>query len=196
MRFDRNIVDTICEKGLGWSFAIMALLSCLLWLLYLSGSKWIFSGIYFDVLAFLCVAYLVYYVGRLWYFTRMRRHLRADPHPIVCESYGIVIYDDRGFGRPSSTLKSAILYKETGSLKPRFFTGPTRRGYRYEFQAEVIVKVFPDRNDPRLYSVDDGMAYGTASEKRSWFGRLAQRSLGGAESCGDEAKKPYLGKEE
>lgn len=86
VRFDRNIVDTICEKGLGWSFAIMALLACLLWLLYLSGSKWIFSGIYFDVLAFLCVAYLVYYVGRLWYFTRMRRHLRADPHPIVCSS--------------------------------------------------------------------------------------------------------------
>lgn len=185
IRFDRNIVDSICVKGLGWSFLFVALLAALLWYLYLTGSEELFPGAYFDILCFLSAFYLIYYVARLWWFSRLRRRLRADPHPIVCESYAIVIYDDRLFPGLSRTLKSAVLYKETGSLKPRFFAGPTMRGYRYEFRPEMIARVFPDRKNPKFYSVDDGTVLSTVSSRRRWFGARVAQGFGGAEKSAD-----------
>lgn len=170
VRFTVNTVDTVCRKQLGISFFLVAALLCLLWCLSLAGRQDVFPGRYFQMLFALCIIYIVFYLGRLAAYMRLRKLLRTSQYPILCEAYAIVIFDDSRLLRPLSTLKSAILYKETGSRAPRFFTGPVKRGFRYEFRQEQLVRVFLDRTNPRIYSVDDETSVSMASEKRAFDG--------------------------
>ncbi|MGN0909110.1 MAG: hypothetical protein ACI4NA_05770 [Succinivibrio sp.] len=179
VRFTTNTVDTVCRKQLGVSFFLVAGLLCLLWLLMLAGRQDVFPGRYFQVLLSLCVIYIVFYLGRLAAYMRLRKLLRTSQYPILCEAYAIVIFDDSRLPRPLSSLKSAILYKETGSRAPRFFTGPVKRGFRYEFRQEQLVRVFLDRTNPKFYSVDDETSVSMASEKRAFDGLASDGGVSG-----------------
>ncbi|MDY6322163.1 MAG: hypothetical protein SPL30_04535 [Succinivibrio sp.] len=191
IRFDPNTVDTVCQKGLGTSFFLVGALLLLLWLLKLTGNTDLFPGYYFSVLAALCVIYELFYAARLWYYLRLRRLLRTAPYPVACEAYAIVIFDGGRCARPVSAMRSAIIYKETGSLKPRFFAGALKRGYRYEFRQDQLARVFMDRTNPKIYSVDDDSALSTVSRRHPILSRLLPQSFfepgGASRSAGDES---------
>ena len=170
VRFTVNTVDTICKKQFGPSFFLVTALLCLLWCLLLAGTTDIFPGRYFQILLSLSVIYVLFYVCRLGAYMRLRRLLRTSQYPILCEAYAIVIFDDSKLPRPLFTYKSAILYKETGSRSPRFFTGAVRRGFSYDFRQDQLARVFIDRTNPKYYSVDDETAVSMVSEKRAYGG--------------------------
>lgn len=185
IRFHKNIIDTVVRRSLGLTFTLTAALACILWYCYFYDFKQFFPGLSFYVLAFLCGAYLVFYLGRLCWCLTMRKRLRRDPKSILCEAYAVVIFDDDGAKYSPGAFYSAILYKETGSLKPRFFSGPLIRGYSYEFCPESPARVFIHRKNPRLYTVDDESAVSLASEKKRWF----KRRIG---SCALNTKNYFL----
>ena len=173
VRFDPNIIDTIVRKGLGYSFIFFLLLSLALWLCAIYDLLSFFPGSSFHILSSICFFYITFYLVRLIFCLIKRRKLRADQTPILCESFAVVLFDNDHFNKVTSFESSAVLYKEVGSLKPRFFTGAIVRGYRYEFCPEMNVRVFIDRKNPKYYSVDENTALSMIS-KRKWFSKRKQ----------------------
>ena len=50
-------------------------------------------------------------------------------------------------------------------MQPRFFTGPIRYGLRQHYHKNQIAKVFIDRKNPQIYTIDDIHAHQTVSKK-------------------------------
>ncbi len=171
IKFSVNVVDTICKKGLGTSFFVVACLLSLIFVLQITGHADIFpTSNYFLLLSLIFSIYLTLYVLRLCYFNYLSRKLKNDRLPIATEAYAIVLLDVQGKGifnfPPFMRLrKSAVLYKEVGSVQPRFFTGAVRYGFRQHYHKNQIAKVFIDRKNPKLYCVDDIHAHKTVARR-------------------------------
>ena len=126
VRFNINVVDTMCKKGFGLSFYIFCLLFILLSVIYFTDNICIFPDKgHFYFLSLLVALYLALYIIRVVRFRILRSKLREDNAPIVVEAYAIVLFDlsSHNCEKIVKPKKSAILYKECGSKKPRFFTG-------------------------------------------------------------------------
>ncbi|MGN0901778.1 MAG: hypothetical protein ACI4M9_00710 [Succinivibrio sp.] len=168
VRFDVNIVDTVCKKGLGLSFYLLSLLLVVLIFIYATGNLSVFHDISnFYILSFLVVIYLVFYIVRLVSYHQIRKRLRQDNAPVVVESYAVVLLDVGSLSRDriiSHPKKTAVIYKECGSLKPRFFLGPSQKA-DFTFRRDHLARVFLDRKDPKLYTIDDDKCYQTESKK-------------------------------
>lgn len=166
IRFAVNTVDTICRRGLGISFYIVFAVFVLIWILKISGQLSSVPHDRFIVLISVTSLYLLYYLLRLAYYNRKAKILKNDRMPIAAEAYAIVILDELKSIFPWSKMrKSAVLYKETGSMQPRFFTGPIRYGLRQHYHKNQIAKVFIDRKNPQIYTIDDIHAHQTVSKK-------------------------------
>jgi len=168
VRFDLNVVDTICKKGFGLSFYLFMILFVLLCFAYSTDNLDFFHDIrHFYILYALTFIYLLTYVIRVAWFRRLRRKLRQDQNPIAVEAYSIVLLDLTGSKLEKSIRpkKSAVLYKECGSKKPRFFTGPVKNGIYKTTLKEQKALVFIDRHNSKYYSVDDEKFFKTVSEK-------------------------------
>ena len=166
IRFAVNTVDTICRRGLGISFYIVFAVFVLIWILKISGQLSSLPHDRFIILISVTSVYLLYYLLRLAYYNRKAKILKNDRTPIAAEAYAIVILDELKSIFPWSKMrKSAVLYKETGSMKPRFFTGPIRYGLRQHYHKNQIAKVFIDRKNPQIYTIDDIHAHQTVSKK-------------------------------
>ncbi len=170
VRFDTNVIDTVCSRGLGISFLVTLVLAALLWFGHCSGLNLFFSGNSFWIMLFLLCAYLGFYLLRLCWCLKKRKKMRSDRIPVVCEAYAVVLYDETKFFNLGSGRwqRSAILYKETGSLKPRFFSGAVRRGFCYDFCPDQVVRIFLDRVNPRFYTVDDQSATAFTRVKKNY----------------------------
>ena len=166
VRFDTNIIDTVCNRGLGISFLISLAVTALLWLAHCS--DWTFPGNSFYVIFFLLCSYLGFYLSRLCWCLKKRKKLRSDRIPVVCEAYAVVLYDENKFLHSGRRQRSAVLYKETGSLKPRFFSGAVRRGFCYDFRPDQVVRIFIDRENMRFYTVDDQSATAFTRARKSF----------------------------
>lgn len=168
VRFDLNVVDTVVNKGFGLSFYTFLSLLVVLTFCFTTGNLSLFPNtLHFYILSALVIVYLSLYVFRVCKFKFIRRKLRMDNTPIIVEAYAIVLLDISSLSS-DKTIKpkrSAVLYKECGSLSPRFFTGAVRRGIKHHYYKAQIARVFIDRKNPTLYSVDDDKFYMTASEK-------------------------------
>lgn len=168
VRFNINVVDTMCKKGLGLSFYIFCLLFILLSVIYFTDNICIFPDKgHFYFLSLLVALYLALYIIRVVRFRILRSKLREDNAPIVVEAYAIVLFDfsSQNCEKIVKPKKSAILYKECGSKKPRFFTGVVKNKNEHHYYKDQIARVFIDRKHPRFYSVDDDKFYKTVSEK-------------------------------
>ncbi|MGN1282020.1 MAG: hypothetical protein ACI4UM_09010 [Succinivibrio sp.] len=167
VRFSLNVVDTMCKKGFGISFYLLLILSVLLTLCYCTDNISLLKDkAHFMLLYGLVNLYLFLYIVRVLRYRHIRRHLREDDAPIIVESYAVVLLD-LSQSNPEKTVKPkkyAVLYKECGSRKPRFFTGAVKNG-TVEFNKEQIARVFIDRKNERYYTVDDDKFYKTVSEK-------------------------------
>lgn len=166
IRFNPNVVDTVCSRGLSAMFySLLALLLSLL-TLYFTDNEEIFPGrkSYYLLLA-ICLSYVVWYFVRLQYFRFIRRKLRHDRTPIVVEAYAIVLMDKSHNGATAKPRRSTVLFKETGSNKPRFFTAAIKNGIRQHYYQDQLGRVFIDRKNPNLYSLDSDTALQTVSEK-------------------------------
>lgn len=185
IRFTKNLIDTVVCRGLGLSFSLCAAGGILLWHCMIFDLTSVFPGHSFYLLSLLCVFYLAFYLLRLIWCLYQRRALRRDPNPIPCEAYAVVIFDDERSKYAPGAYRSAVLYKETGSLKPRFFSGPLIRGYRYEFCPERPARVYINRKNPRIYTVDDDKALSLVGSKRRWWQRrrVNQCALDGKSYC-------------
>lgn len=158
VRFNINVVDTMCKKGLGLSFYIFCLLFILLSVIYFTDNICIFPDKgHFYFLSLLVALYLALYIIRVVRFRILRSKLREDNAPIVVEAYAIVLFDlsSQNCEKIVKPKKSAILYKECGSKKPRFFTGVVKNKIEHHYYKDQIARVFIDRKHPRFYSVDD-----------------------------------------
>lgn len=94
VRFNINVVDTMCKKGFGLSFYIFCLLSILLSVIYFTDNITIFPDKgHFYFLSLLVVLYLALYIIRVVRFRILRSKLREDNAPIVVEAYAIVLFD-------------------------------------------------------------------------------------------------------
>ena len=166
IRFAVNTVDTICRRGLGISFYIVFAGFVFIWILKISGQLSSLPHDRFIILISVTSVYLLYYLLRLAYYNRKAKILKNDRTPIAAEAYAIVILDELKSIFPWSKMrKSAVLYKETGSMQPRFFTGPIRYGLRQHYHKNQIAKVFIDRKNPQIYTIDDIHAHQTVSKK-------------------------------
>ncbi len=166
IRFEVNTVDTICRRGVGISFYIVFIIFAFIWVLKISGQLSSLPHARFILLISAVSVYLLYYLLRLAYYNRKSKILKNNRMPIAAEAYAIVILDEVKSIFPWSKMrKSAVLYKETGSMQPRFFTGPIRYGLRQHYHKNQIAKIFIDRKDPKIYTVDDIHAHQTVSKK-------------------------------
>lgn len=94
VRFNINVVDTMCKKGLGLSFYIFCLLFILLSVIYFTDNISIFPDKgHFYFLSLLVALYLALYIIRVVRFRILRSKLREDNAPIVVEAYAIVLFD-------------------------------------------------------------------------------------------------------
>ncbi len=170
VRFDVNIVDTVVKKGFGLSFYVFWILLAFLIYCYTNNNILVFHD-HFYTLSILVAVYQLLYIYRVFRFNRIRKKLRMDSAPIIVEAYAIVLFDVKSVtsGKLIKPRRSAILYKECGSLKPRFFTGAVKRGIKHHYYKDQIARVFIDRKNAAIYSLDDDKFYQTAS------GRLDKR---------------------
>lgn len=185
IRFDFNVVDTVCRRRLGLNWSLALLLEVIL---VAAGMDMLPGGlsialdgglgtdIYMLVIAILSM-YLVWYALRLAYYLRLRQFLRKDQAPIVVESYAVICLDvkarplDNWYCAFSGSIckgaqKYAVVYKEVGTEQPRFFLSSAVSSRRINYIPEQIGRVFIHRKNPRLYSLDDTSAYQTVSAKR------------------------------
>lgn len=168
VRFSQNVVDTMCQKGFGLSFYLLLILSVLLSLCYCTDNVSLLKDeAHFLLVYALVVLYLFLYIIRVLRYRRIRRRLREDDAPIIVEAYAVVLFDlnPSKLDKLVKPKKSAVLYKECGSRKPRFFTGALRNGLVDTFNKEQIARVFIDRKNDRYYTVDDDKFYKTVSQK-------------------------------
>ena len=103
IRFDFNLVDTICRRKLNLSF-YLALIAALLVFGLPAGmpgssvsadestlsSGWL---IFYSVVLVALVAYLLFYLARWAYFVILRAKLRRDDAPLAVEAYAVVCLD-------------------------------------------------------------------------------------------------------
>lgn len=191
IRFDFNVVDTVCKRRLGltWSIALLAevLLVCAGLDMLPGGLRIVFdSSLGTDLYLFAISAlalYLVWYALRLSYYLRLRQQLLQDRAPIAVEAYAVICLDVKR--RPldnwfyaclgsfiKSTQKYAVVYKEIGSNQPRFFLSAAVSCRRINYVPEQIGRVFINRKHTNLYTLDDSSAYQTASPKQYFAKRL------------------------
>lgn len=191
VRFDFNVVDTVCHRKLGLSFYLALIGSLLLFGVPYgmpgnrapSGSL---EGISSSMrlllmsLMFLLLGYAVLYFLRYCYYLRLRAKLRTDQAPIAVEAYAVVCLDlkvkfsDYVLGLISKLLgqgeygfcKYAVLYKELGTNSPRFFLTKAVSARKLCFIPEHVGRVFIHRKKSYLYSLDDSSSYQTVSNKR------------------------------
>lgn len=188
VRFEPNIVDTAVKRGFSLAFYIVAL--CFIVLCTLRHYLQDLTGGLNLPLMLLTAAYLLFYSLRYFYYVRLRRRLRRSELPLLAESYAVVLLDQECSYLPAVLkkrlrLKCAVVYKETGAVKPRFFTGPVLWRSSFDFfQPNLKARVFTDKQDPRLYSVDDESAVQTVSARRP----LRTLNLGSSLSSGAELK--------
>ena len=181
VRFDVNVVDTIVKKGFGLSFYLFWILFAVLVYCYTSDNIAIFHE-HFYTLSILVAFYQLLYIYKVIRFNRIRKKLRMDSAPIIVEAYAIVLFDVKSVtsGKLIKPRSSAVLYKECGSLKPRFFTGAVKRGINHHYYKDQIARVFIDRKNASIYTVDDDKFYEMASgrinkNKRYAIGELSTK---------------------
>lgn len=170
IRFDVNIIDSICKKKISWFFlAIFSLLVILLFSVSHIDSI-------FDIKAItiiICLLYIAYYLMRWAYCINIRQKLVQDENPIIVEAYATVILDMQKPLFPFLTLKrnrkAVVLYKECGTLKPRFFTSAIKPCSCVGFFPEQMARVFIDRKRSSIYCIDDATALSTVSKKNKIF---------------------------
>ena len=177
IRFEVNVVDTVIAKGLGIGSYIIVLL-----LLFFNCSglfKISLNNFYFVAVNLLGVLYLLYVFIRLFYFKKLRKSLRKDPAPVTAEAYAVVVFDELNFYQKfierlfsKAVLKNAVIYKESGALKPRFYTGAVKSFFLVKPNLGQIVRVYPHRKNIKLYSVDDTSAFQTVSARNKAFAKL------------------------
>lgn len=203
VRFDFNLVDTVCNRKLSVTFYLAVIAALLVFGLPLGmpgnqvtdfdaatqGIREVGSGqkLFFYCLLALLLVYIVSYLVRLGYFMSLRTKLRKDPAPIAVEAYAVVCLDVRRkfsdqviayLGQllrhdPTAFCKYAVIYKELGSAQPRFFLSAAVSTRKLCFIPEHIGRVFIHRTKGHLYTLDDKSGYQTASERRPVFGNFA-----------------------
>ncbi|HIV14314.1 MAG TPA: hypothetical protein IAB18_00145 [Candidatus Avisuccinivibrio pullicola] len=171
VHFDFNVVDTTVRRGLGLCFyAVLGLLAIVTFALVkedlLQGRVLVYARILQGLTVIYCALVLIKYL----YYVRVRSRLRRDPLPIMAEAYALVELDARVavFSRylPSFLLrtKKAVVFKECGTQKPRFFLSAATVKLP-DLNDGQLVRVFIDRRQPRIYSVDDASALQTQSAR-------------------------------
>ncbi len=201
IRFDFNLVDTICNRKLSLSFYLAVIVALLLFGLPLGmpgnpvsafdaatqGLHEVGTGkklLLYCVLACLLV-YIVSYLGRWAYFLSLRAKLRKDPAPLAVEAYAVVCLDLRrnlvlsALGQllhhdRAYYCKYAVVYKEVGTTQPRFFLSAAVPARKLCFIPEHIGRVFVHRTKAQLYTLDDKSGYQTVSKRQNAvFGNFA-----------------------
>lgn len=172
VRFDYNVVDTALKRGLGVPFYLVLALTAVL--SYLKVSETVLPETFSpNLLTLLCFIYLCLSLGKYCYYGLIRSRLRKDPAPIACEAYAVVILDGKFSALTCKVpwaLKAAVVYKECGTRKPRFFLGAAVSARRLpQLNGGQLVRVFIDRKNPKIYSVDESSALQTAgARQRRW----------------------------
>lgn len=201
IRFDFNLVDTICRRKLNLSFYLALIAALLIFGLppgmlgndVSAGSEnslshgWI---LFYTVLLVALVAYLCFYLARFFYFTLLRLKLRRDDAPIAVEAYAVVCLDvKRSLGDHIGALlgqmlgkgstyfcKYAVVYKEVGTQKPRFFLTAATSAKKLCFVPEHLGLVFIHRKKAALYTLDDSSSYQTVSRKQPLMNKILMGS--------------------
>ncbi len=159
IRFNYSIVDSTVKKGFALSFYIAVLIFAACSLL---GPKNILLGQVSLPFLLLSLLYIILYAARYFYFLQLRRRLRSQEKPILGEAYAVVLLD-REYSLPLPAAvklrtKRAVIYKECGTLKPRFFLGVASRRDIPGFVPGRLVQIFTDKQRAKYYSVDEDSA--------------------------------------
>lgn len=168
VRFSVNIVDTMCKKGFGLSYYAFVFLFISLVYCYSTDQLFMFASVrHFYVLIILVFLYILLYTYKVYKFFKIRKTLREDVNPIAVMAYAVVLLDIHPTN-PDKIIRPkrcAIVYKECGALKPRFFTGAVKK-IDYNFTKDKVTTVFIDRKHPAYYSVVEGRHYRIIGKKK------------------------------
>ncbi len=182
--FNYNVVDSTVKKGFGLCFFIILALFCMVSIFkepMVSFAEGLF--LYQKILQGLTFAYLVLHLVKYCYYALIRKKLRKDPLPVIAEAYAVVFLDERLIARIYSSLgfgsRCAVVYRELGTKKPRFFLGAAYGRELPPFTKEQLARVFIDRKNEKLYSVDEDSALQPQSVRAS---RMVAMHMGGISS--------------
>lgn len=177
--FDKNIVDTVCQQGLGRFFYIVLFVFLSLNVLKAT-LKAYFPLFYIHLLIAILLVYLVYALARVTYFYILKSRLQRQM-PIIVETYAVVVYDKvfkyQIRNLKANKIKSAIVYKEVGSQNPRYFVGPTKPFLIDDINLEQLCRVFINRRNKKLYTVESSCALQTQSKKQKFFTKASLNSI-------------------
>lgn len=188
VRLHINIIDTVCRRGLSYTFWLCVFIFLILQ--FAPYEHLVFDDSRLDeykiVIHLLLAAYIILYGLRYVFCLRVRLHLRRTSQPIAVETYAVVILDSKKI--PFCPLKSAIVYKESGTKSPKFYTGPVRGRVR-NFAPERVAVIFRHHKNEKYFTIDDENAYQTSSAKAKIF-----RNLEFADLPEDAVKGKMIGK--
>lgn len=216
VRFDFNVVDTICSRKLGWNFYLILILALLIFGLPpgMPGNPVVGSGseagsvqvigsstrLLLMSLLVILISYALYYFSRYCYYLRLRAKLRTDQAPIAVEAYAVVCLDlkvkfsdyifwllSRVLGKGDNYFcRYAVIYKEIGTENPRFFLTAAVSARKLCFIPEHVGRVFIHRKKSHLYTVDDRSSYQTVSAKRMAMKAVMMPSSASMSSSGSD----------
>lgn len=198
IRFDFNLVDTICHRRFNLSFYLAVIAALLIFGFPLnmfqataeSDGLSSVSMIFYMILLIALIAYILCYWIRWTYFTALRMKLRQDDAPLSVEAYAVVCLDvkrnlgdyfaawvGRICGKGETYFcKYAVIYKEVGTKKPRFYLTAAISAKKLNFTPEHVGLVFVHRKKPALYTVDDQSSYQTSSVKNNLWNQVLEGS--------------------
>lgn len=180
VKFNLNVVDTICQKGFSVGFFVFLIVLLFQIAIIATDNLALFTSVkHFFAIFALVSLYLILCVLRLAKYRLIRKRLRQDLNPIICEAYASVLLDvsSTNVDKLIKPKKSVVIYKECGSLKPRFFTGCVKNNLNASALKEQKVLVFIDRTKPHLYTLDDGKFYQSVPSKQKLAGAFSLQKL-------------------
>lgn len=154
-----SILDTNYQTGLEkilWRAGCFFIGSLVLGVL-LSLAPFVKASLFqiFCIEFILLVGYVLIALLRYFYLLRVRNKVRRDKAPVVLEPVAIV-YEQRTSRLPfiNTHIYSGIVYKESGTAKPRFYVSAIKQGLPTTLPPNTAL-LYKHRQNDKFYSIDD-----------------------------------------
>lgn len=155
---ENSILDTNFKRGLGSLYYVTLVLLGIFVLLVCSASFSATSQLLLQVLTILLFINSLCLLARYLFLYALRKKIRLDPAPIVVEPVAMMVITTRRGIFSYPRLYTAVVYKESGALKPKFYMSAMVKGKPAEPPSETAL-LYKHRSINKYYSIDDEYDY-------------------------------------
>jgi hypothetical protein len=159
---EKPVLDTAFRRGPGLGFYFFLSSAILLLVIaYIDSLLSFFQkniSFAFVVLSILFALNAAMLFLRYLNLLRIRNQVRKDPAPITLEPIAIMVIPTKSFVYKANKNSSSIVYKESGTAKPRFFLSAIEFGTPKKLPTQTAL-LYPHRRISKYYSIDDEYDY-------------------------------------